>query len=76
MVSPIGTPADAILIKRQQHGNGTDKRNSLDLTKPESTERMRGGWIRKGREAWVMVQCPDAAGFERVRVETAMPGGC
>ena len=46
------------------------------LAKPESTERMRGGWIRKGREAWVMVQCPDAAGFERVRVETAMPGGC
>ena len=44
--------------------------------KPESTEGMRGGWIRKGREAWVMVQCPDAAGFERVRVETAMPGGC
>ena len=41
-----------------------------------ATERMRGGWIRKGREAWVMVQCPDAAGFERVRVETAMPGGC
>ena len=47
-----------------------------DKLKPESTERMRGGWIRKGREAWVMVQCPDAAGFERVRVETAMPGGC
>ena len=44
--------------------------------KPESTEGMRGGWLRKGREAWVMVQCPDAAGFERVRVETAMPGGC
>ena len=43
---------------------------------PESTEGMRGGWLRKGREAWVMVQCPDAAGFERVRVETAMPGGC
>ena len=43
---------------------------------PESTERMRGGWLRKGREAWVMVQCPDAAGFERVRVDTAMPGGC
>ena len=48
----------------------------IAIIKPESTERMRGGWIRKGREAWVMVQCPDAAGFERVRVETAMPGGC
>ena len=47
------------------------------VPKPESTEGMRGGWLRKGREAWVMgQQCPDAAGFERVRVETAMPGGC
>ena len=25
-----------------------------DFFKPESTEGMRGGWIRKGREAWVM----------------------
>ena len=44
--------------------------------KPESTERMRGGWIRKGREAWVMAAVPDPAVFGRVRVVTATPGGC
>ena len=44
--------------------------------KPESTERMRGGWIRKGKEAWVMAAVPDPAVFGRVRVVTATPGGC
>ena len=68
---PIRTPfqgSRGLVTKGQKRGQPKPK--------PESTEGMRGGWLRKGREAWVMVQCPDAAGFERVRVETGMPGGC
>ena len=66
-----------ITVKLTGHALEEAKEIHSERGKPESTERMRGGWLRKGREAWVMgQQCPDAAGFERVRVETAMPGGC
>ena len=36
---------------------------------PESTEGMRGGWLRKGREAWVMGQLSIFTDFDHLNRE-------